>query len=198
MRQLMVIIAMLTSPSLIWSSDFLAMQITKNFSLQELVYSTSAIHAGIDQEDHLDNNAVARITALTLNVLQPIRDQFGPTKINSCFRSKPLNDLINGSPKSQHCCFGEHTHAAADVEIISEKVSNMELAEWIRDNLDFDQLILENYKPNRVSKITGKKEGPNSGWVHVSYSSVGENRKQILRMVKDKKGKAKYFRGLTE
>ena len=197
MRQLMVTTVMLTSPSLIWSSDFLAMRITKNFSLHELVYSTSAIHAGIDQEDHLDNNAVARITALTLNVLQPIRDQFGPTKINSCFRSKPLNDLINGSPKSQHCCFGEHTHAAADVEIISEKVSNMELAEWIRDNLEFDQLILENYKPNRISKITGKKEGPNSGWVHVSYSSVGENRKQILRMVKDKKGKAKYFRGLT-
>ena len=198
MRQLMVTTVMLTSPSLIWSSDFLAMRITKNFSLHELVYSTSAIHAGIDQEDHLDNNAVARITALTLNVLQPIRDQFGPTKINSCFRSKPLNDLINGSPKSQHCCFGEHTHAAADVEIISEKVSNLELAEWIRDNLEFDQLILENYKPNRVSKITGEKEGPNSGWVHVSYSSVGENRKQIIRMVKDKKGKAKYFRGLTE
>ena len=199
MRQLMVTTVMLTSPSLIWSSDFLAMQITKNFSLQELVYSPTAIHAGIDQEDFLDNNAVARITALTLNILQPIRDQFGPTKINSCFRSKPLNDLLNGaSTKSQHCCFGEHTHAAADVEIISEKVSNLELAEWIRDNLEFDQLILENYKPNRISKITGKKEGPNSGWVHVSYSSVGENRKQILRMVKDKKGKAKYFRGLTE
>ena len=191
---------MVTSPWEIFSRDnFLAMQITKNFSLQELVYSPTAIHAGIDQEDFLDNNAVARITALTLNILQPIRDQFGPTKINSCFRSKPLNDLLNGaSTKSQHCCFGEHTHAAADVEIISEKVSNLELAEWIRDNLEFDQLILENYKPNRISKITGKKEGPNSGWVHVSYSSVGENRKQILRMVKDKKGKAKYFRGLTE
>ena len=196
----MVTIAMVTSPWEIFSRDnFLAMQITKNFSLQELVYSPTAIHAGIDQEDFLDNNAVARITALTLNILQPIRDQFGPTKINSCFRSKPLNDLLNGaSTKSQHCCFGEHTHAAADVEIISEKVSNLELAEWIRDNLEFDQLILENYKPNRISKITGKKEGPNSGWVHVSYSSVGENRKQILRMVKDKKGKAKYFRGLTE
>ena len=198
--QWMVTIAMVTSPWEIFSRDnFLAMQITKNFSLQELVYSPTAIHAGIDQEDFLDNNAVARITALTLNILQPIRDQFGPTKINSCFRSKPLNDLLNGaSTKSQHCCFGEHTHAAADVEIISEKVSNLELAEWIRDNLEFDQLILENYKPNRISKITGKKEGPNSGWVHVSYSSVGENRKQILRMVKDKKGKAKYFRGLTE
>ena len=198
--QWMVTIAMVTSPWEIFSRDnFLAMQITKNFSLQELVYSPTAIHAGIDQEDFLDNNAVARITALTLNILQPIRYQFGPTKINSCFRSKPLNDLLNGaSTKSQHCCFGEHTHAAADVEIISEKVSNLELAEWIRDNLEFAQLILENYKPNRISKITGKKEGPNSGWVHVSYSSVGENRKQILRMVKDKKGKAKYFRGLTE
>lgn len=181
------------------------MRITKNFSLQELVYSPTAMHAGIDQEDHLDNNAVARITALTLNVLQPIRDQFGPTKINSCFRSKPLNDLLNGSPNSQHCCFGEHSYAAADVEIISEQVSNLELAEWIRDNLIFDQIILENYNPNRISKITGKKEGPNSGWVHVSYSSVGEHRKQILRMVKvPGKGKdkdkmvSKYFPGLTD
>jgi hypothetical protein len=58
-------------------------------------------------------------------------------------------------------------------------------------------LILENYNPNRVSKITGKKEGPNSGWVHVSYSSVGDNRKEVKRMVKVK-GKAKYFSGLTE
>ena len=71
----------------------------------------------------------------------------------------------------------------------------MELAVWIRDNLEFDQLILENYNPNRVSKITGKKEGPNSGWVHVSYSAVGDNRKQVLRMIK-KKGKPKYFQGL--
>ena len=176
------------------------MQISKNFSLQELVYSPTAIHAGIDQEKYLDTNAVARITDLVLNVLQPVRDQFGATKVSSCwrsgcFRSEALNELGNGSSKSQHCC--QSTAAAADIEISSESISNLELAEWIRDNLEFDQLILENYAPNRVSRITGKPEGPNSGWVHVSYSSTGDNRRQVLRMIK-KNGKAKYYEGLSE
>ena len=63
--------------------------------------------------------------------------------------------------------------------------------------MEFDQLILENYAPNRVSRITGKPEGPNSGWVHVSYSSTGDNRRQVLRMIK-KNGKAKYYEGLSE
>ena len=192
----MVTIVMVINPSWILSrDDWLAMRISQNFSLQELVYSPTALHAGIDQEEHLDTNAIARITALTLKVLQPVRDQFGPTKINSCFRSEPLNTLIGGSSKSQHCCSG--TSAAADIEIFSEEISNLQLAEWIRDNLEFDQLILENYDPERISKITGKPEGPNSGWVHVSYSSIGENRKEVLRMVK-KNGKAKYYPGLTE
>ena len=192
----MVTIVMVINPSWILSrDDWLAMRISQNFSLQELVYSPTALHAGIDQEEHLDTNAIARITALTLKVLQPVRDQFGPTKINSCFRSEPLNTLIGGSSKSQHCCSG--TSAAADIEIFSEEISNLQLAEWIRDNLEFDQLILENYDPERISKITGQPEGPNSGWVHVSYSSIGENRKEVLRMVK-KNGKAKYYPGLTE
>ena len=192
----MVIIAIVINPSWILSrDDWLAMRISQNFSLQELVYSPTALHAGIDQEEHLDTNAIARITALTLKVLQPVRDQFGPTKINSCFRSEPLNTLIGGSSKSQHCCSG--TSAAADIEIFSEEISNLQLAQWIKDNLELDQLILENYAPERISKITGKPEGPNSGWVHVSYSSIGENRKEVLRMVK-KNGKAKYYPGLTE
>ena len=192
----MVTIAMVINPSWILSrDDWLAMRISQNFSLQELVYSPTALHAGIDQEEHLDTNAIARITALTIKVLQPVRDQFGPTKINSCFRSEPLNTLIGGSSKSQHCCSG--TSAAADIEIFSEEISNLQLAQWIKDNLEFDQLILENYAPERISKITGKPEGPNSGWVHVSYSSIGENRKEVLRMVK-KNGKAKYYPGLTE
>ena len=187
---------MVTNPLKILSKDkYLAMRISQNFTLQELVYSPTALHAGIDQEDHLDHNAVARITALTIQVLQKVRDKFGPTKVNSCFRSKPLNDLVNGSPNSSHCCSG--TSSAADIEIYSEDVSNLELAEWIRDNLEFDQLILENYNPERISKITGEAEGPNSGWVHVSYSSVGNNRRDVMRMVKIK-GKTKYFKGLTE
>lgn len=192
----MVTIVMVTNPLKILSKDkYLAMRISQNFTLQELVYSPTALHAGIDQEDHLDHNAVARITALTIQVLQKVRDKFGPTKVNSCFRSKPLNDLVNGSPNSSHCCSG--TSSAADIEIYSEDVSNLELAEWIRDNLEFDQLILENYNPERISKITGEAEGPNSGWVHVSYSSVGNNRRDVMRMVKIK-GKTKYFKGLTE
>jgi len=170
------------------------MRISQNFSLQELVYSPTALHAGIDQEDHLDTNAVARITALVLAVLQPVRDQFGPTKVNSCFRSKPLNDLVNGSSNSAHCCQG--TKSAADIEIYSEKVSNLQLAEWIRDNLNFDQLILENYNPDRVSKITGEPEGPNSGWVHVSYKTEG-NRKSILTAMKEN-GKTVYKPGLIQ
>ena len=110
---------MVINPSWILSrDDWLAMRISQNFSLQELVYSPTALHAGIDQEEHLDTNAIARITALTLKVLQPVRDQFGPTKINSCFRSEPLNTLIGGSSISQHCCSG--TSAAADIEIFSE------------------------------------------------------------------------------
>ena len=187
---------MVTNPSKTLSrDDWLAMRISQNFSLQELVYSPTALHAGIDQEEHLDHNAVARITALTVQVLQKVRDKFGPTKINSCFRSPQLNTLIGGSSKSQHCCSG--TSSAADIEIYSEDVSNLQLAEWIRDNLEFDQLILENYSPKRISKITGKPEGPNSGWVHVSYSSVGDNRKEVKMMVKVN-GKAKYLQGLTE
>ena len=192
----MVTIAIVINPSWILSrGGWLAMRISQNFRLQDMVYCPTSLHAGIDQEEHLDTNAIARITALTLKVLQPVRDQFGPTKINSCFRSEPLNTLIGGSPKSQHCCSG--TSAAADIEIFSEEISNLQLAQWIKDNLEFDQLILENYAPERISKITGKPEGPNSGWVHVSYSSVGENRKEVLRMVK-KNGKAKYYPGLTE
>jgi len=195
---LMGIMLILISPSSISSKDkrrLVAMLISTNFTLQELVYSPTAIHAGIDQEEHLDHNAVSRITSLVIKVLQPIRDQFGATKINSCFRSPSLNTLIGGSAKSQHCCSG--TSAAADIEIYSEKVSNLQLAKWVKDNLEFDQLILENYAPDRISRITGKPEGPNSGWVHVSYSSTGNNRKEVLRMVK-KNGKTKYFQGLTE
>ena len=159
------------------------MRISQNFSLQELVYSPTAIHAGIDQEDHLDNNAVSRITALVLKILQPVRDQFGPTKVNSCFRSPQLNILIGGSQKSQHCCSG--TSAAADIEIISEKISNLELAQWISKNLEFDQLILEFY-------TSGDQ---NSGWIHCSYSRE-KNRKQVLTANKEN-GKTVYHNGLV-
>ena len=184
-------------PSWIWSKEnsWLAMHISPNFTLKELIYSADAQRANIKQAPTL--LAVARMTPLVIKVLQPIRDHYGMAlKVNSCFRSEAWNNHINGSSKSQHCCNGESS--AADIEIASESVSNLELAEYIRDNLEFDQLILENYDPERLQEWDKQPEGPNSGWVHVSYNAMGNNRKEVKRMVYDKNGKPKYYPGLTE
>lgn len=106
------------------------------------------------------------LKALAVNVLQPVRDHFGQVNISSGYRSPELNKAIGGAKTSQHC-FAQ----AADFEIAG--VPNMALANWIEDNLDFDQLILEFYTPG----------DPNSGWVHCSYSTTN-NRKKTLTALK--------------
>ena len=102
-----------------------------------------------------------------------------PIRINSAYRGPALNKAVGGSAKSQHCN-GE----AVDFEI--DGLSNPELAAWIANNLNFDQIILEFYNP---------KEGPNSGWVHCSYKK-NNNRKSILTAV-NIKGKTVYKRGFV-
>ena len=108
-----------------------------------------------------------------------IRDHFGVTVINSGKRGPSLNEAVGGSSKSQHCK-GE----AVDIECPG--TSNYAVANWIEQNLDFDQLILEFYTPGI----------PDSGWVHVSYKSEG-NRKSILTAMKEN-GKTVYKPGLIE
>ena len=142
------------------------MQLTDNFSLAELCKSQTALRKGIDNLPK-DPDTVAKMQTLAEEVLQPVRDKFGPTVINSGYRCKKLNTAIGGSKKSQHC-FGE----AADIEVPT--LSNRDLAEWIKNNLDFDQLILEFYN--------GKD--PSSGWVHVSYKDSESNRKEVLTINK--------------
>ena len=142
------------------------MQLTNNFTLAELCKSQTALRKGIDNLPK-DPDVVAKMQTLAEEVLQPVRDKFGPTVINSGYRCKKLNTAIGGSKKSQHC-FGE----AADIEV--QTISNRDLAEWIKNNLDFDQLILEFYN--------GKD--PSSGWVHVSYKNKDDNRKQVLTINK--------------
>lgn len=142
------------------------MQLTNNFTLAELCKSQTALRKGIDNLPK-DPDTVAKMQTLAEEVLQPVRDKFGPTVINSGYRCKKLNTAIGGSKKSQHC-FGE----AADIEVPT--ISNRDLAEWIKNNLDFDQLILEFYN--------GKD--PSSGWVHVSYKNKDDNRKQVLTINK--------------
>jgi len=142
------------------------MQLTDNFSLAELCKSQTALRKGIDNLPK-DPDVVAKMQTLAEEILQPIRDKFGPTVINSGYRCKKLNTAIGGSKKSQHC-FGE----AVDVEVPC--LSNRDLAEWVKNNLDFDQLILEFYN--------GKD--PRSGWVHISYKDTINNRKQVLTINK--------------
>lgn len=136
------------------------MKLSKNLSLSEVIKSNTATRKGIDNSPtrkHLDN-----LQYISVNVFQRIRDHFKkPIYISSGYRSKALNKAIGGSKTSQHCK-GE----ALDIDNDHRNsVSNKQIFDYIKDNLDFDQLINEeNYK-----------------WVHVSYKKSG-NRKQVLDM----------------
>tara|TARA_R100000908_G_C3735434_1_gene133526 strand:- start:321 stop:776 length:456 start_codon:yes stop_codon:yes gene_type:complete len=148
------------------------MKLSANFQLSELTKSQTAERKGIPNNPspgHIDN-----LKALCINVLQPIRSEFEkPVIISSGYRSAELCIAIGSKPTSQHSR-GE----AADIEIVA--VDNKELGWWIRNNLDYDQLILEFYKEGE----------PNSGWIHISFCA--ENRNQNLIAYKDADNKTKY------
>ena len=150
------------------------MQLSKNFSLIEMTKSQMAERKGIPNEpspDHIEN-----LRVLSERVLQPVRDHFNHVvTISSGYRNEILSNKIGSSSKSQHCK-GE----AADFEIFG--TPNNEVSDWIKENLMFDQLILEYYEPGQ----------PNSGWVHVSYKrEINSNRKEYLMAIK-KNGKTEY------
>jgi len=149
------------------------MKLSANFELAELTKSQVAERKSIPNNpspDQIDN-----LKSLCINVLQPIRSEFDkPVIISSGFRSAELCIAIGSKPTSQHA-----EGKAADLEIPG--VDNMELAMWIKNNLNFDQLILEFYKDGQ----------PNSGWVHVSWNG-DNNRNQTLRAVRDDNDKVVY------
>ena len=148
------------------------MQLSKNFSLAEMTKSQTATRMGLDNNPSEDEQENLRL--LCERVLQPVRDHFNHiVSISSGYRSPELCIAIGSSLESQHA-----KGQAADFEIYG--LSNKELADWINENLDYDQLILEYWR----------EEDPNSGWVHCSYKSEG-NRKQYLKAYKEK-GKTKY------
>ena len=152
-------------------------RLSQNFTLQEYTKSQTALRQGIDNTPGPEH--LANATELFRNVVQRVRDQFGVTVINSGYRGEALNKAVGGSSKSQHCK-GE----AVDIECPG--TPNYDVAKWIEENLDFDQLILEFYTPGI----------PDSGWVHVSYKSEG-NRKQSLTAMKEN-GKTVYKPGLIQ
>jgi len=138
------------------------------------VYSNTATRRGIDNNPN--DEQLENMKLVAEEVFEPLRDWVdGPIKINSFFRSPELNTAIGGSSKSQHC-----KGQAMDIDDTFGKATNAEMYHWIKDHMDFDQMIWE----------FGDDDNPN--WVHVSYVSPKENRSRCLKAYKDK-GKTKYM-----
>jgi hypothetical protein len=153
------------------------MNLTANFSLHELSKSETALRMGFDNTP--DEEATENLRLLCEKVLQPVRDHYGKgVKVNSAYRSPESNAAVGGSKTSDHC-----KGMAADIEIPG--VANADLAQWIMDNLEYTQLILEFYTLGI----------PDSGWVHVSYDP-NNLKKQELTATKVA-GKTQYLPGLV-
>lgn len=163
-------------------------RISQNFKMYELTKSEVAARRGIDnsikRSDYLQNAVY-----LCRNILQPIRDKFGRLSPNSVYRSQALERALKDKPSTWRS-YSQHTKGqACDVEIIGK--STLSLARWVRQNLEFDQLICECYNP---------AEGPNSGWVHVSIAPPGrgDNRRDVKSYVKNPAtGKYGFVPGLA-
>ena len=153
------------------------MNLTTNFSLAEMTRSDTALR--LDLPNTPNQEQITNMQVLAFNVLQKVRDHFAKAvKVNSGFRHPDVNAKVGGSKTSDHC-----KGMAADIEISG--VANADLAQWIVDNCDFRQVILEFYTPGI----------PDSGWVHVSYNPA-DNKKQVLTATK--KGlKTVYLPGLV-
>ena len=153
------------------------MKLSNNFSLKEMTKSQTATRKDIDNEP--GEEEIENLKQLCERVLQPVREHFGKAvRVNSGYRSPKLNSAIGGFKTSDHC-----KGMAADIEI--NGVANADLAEWIKDNCEFRQLILEFYTPGI----------PDSGWVHVSYD-LDDNRRKILTAMKED-GRTVYKVGLV-
>jgi len=152
------------------------MKLSNHLDLSKVTRSESAKRNGISNmptAEHIEN-----FKLLAEKVFEPIREHFKvPIHISSGYRSKELNAKIGGSATSQHCS-GE----AIDIDMDGSKhgVTNKMVFDYIKDNLEFDQLIYE----------FGTDKNPD--WTHVSYESSGKQRKQILKAVKQN-GKTVYL-----
>jgi NADH dehydrogenase FAD-containing subunit len=141
------------------------MNISKHITLTEATKSNTATRLGIN---NTPNEATIETMKLTAEkVFEPLREILGAIRVSSFYRSPDLNRAIGGSKSSQHCK-GE----AIDIDMDGTTVTNKQVFDFIKDNVNFDQLIWE----------FGTDANPD--WVHVSYESTGKQRKQILKAVK--------------
>ena len=148
--------------------------ISEHVSYKEGTFSITATRLGVDNtpnDEQLDN-----MELVAKEVFEPLRKWVsGPIKINSFFRGSELNKAIGGARKSQHM-----KGQAMDIDDNYGNATNAEMYHWIKENLDFDQLIWE----------FGDDDNPN--WVHVSYVSKEDNRNRCLKAYKEQ-GRSKYM-----
>ena len=148
--------------------------ISEHISYKEGVHSNTAIRRGIENDPN--DEQLANMELIAEKIFEPLREWVnGPIKINSFFRSVKLNKAIGGSSKSQHC-HGQ----AIDIDDTYKVVANSDMYDYIKNNLDFDQLIWE----------FGDDNNPN--WVHVSYVSKEDNRNRCLKAYREQ-GRSKYM-----
>lgn len=147
--------------------------ISENISFKEGTFSATATRLGIVNVP--DRDVLMNMQIIAKKIFQPLRVYVGgPIKINSFYRSPELNKKIGGSTKSQHC-----QGCAIDIDDVHGIKTNSQMYGWIKDNLNFDQLIWE----------FGDDDNPD--WVHVSYVNDKDNRNRCLKAERIK-GKTTY------
>ena len=156
------------------------MKLSKNFTLQELIKSNTALRLGIDNTP--SKEGIMKLTILATSVLQLLRDRIGALRITSGYRSPELNTAIGGSNKSQHTkC------EAVDIQYVKRgRMDNLLIYQALIDlDIDFDQCILEFGDSTKTSDPTSP------AWIHLSYK-ITDNRRQVLVAYKYDNNKTKY------
>ena len=148
--------------------------ISEHISYKEGVYSITATRRGIDNTPN--DEQLKNMELIADEMFEPLRTYVGgPIKINSFFRCPELNTAIGGSGKSQHC-----KGQAIDIDDTFGRMTNAEMYHWIKEHLEFDQMIWE----------FGDDDNPD--WVHISFVSDKDNRNRCLKAYREK-GKTKYI-----
>ena len=160
------------------------MRLTKNFTLQELIYSGTALRRNIDNTP--TKEGIIKLRLLATSLLQPLRNEVGSIRITSGYRSPQLSQVISPATgaNSQHC-----RYEAVDLQHVKRgSMDNLKIYKALIDlDLDFDQCILEFGNPAPTERL----DTTHPAWIHLSWK-ISDNRKQVLVAYKDKNNKTKY------
>ena len=156
------------------------MRLSKNFTLNELIYSDTALRLGINNEP--SKEGILKLTLLATELLQPLRERIGALRVTSGYRSFVLSEAIGSSSRSQHC-----KYEAVDLQYVKRgKMNNLDIYNALIDlDLDYDQCILE------FGNATEYVDPTYPAWIHLSWK-ISDNRKQTLVAYKDINNKTKY------